>query len=843
MKPLPRTASSGVTLVELMIAVAIVSIAILGAVRGFGAIAVSIQQSKMNTLASNLAQEKMQILKQVSYYRLLVTTATMYDSSYSPAIPYDTGYYPPETVFEGGVNFQRYTHVEMASEVDGNLQMSGMVPDTGMKSITVTVTWTQGGNKKMAQLRSIKSNPNTVMSNATIKGVIRKSGTTTAIPNANVAVAENMGWQDNSDTDGNYSVSIYPGNYSLIVTAHGYFPQYFFASVAANQAITQNFDLVEMASGTVQGTAWICDHPVISQVVASTVTAEGFSQEYVELYNPTTSYIPMAAGLNTSLVTLSYQGESDAFPRQIALSYATMDASMAPNSYFLIANTTTVTACGVTRDADAVYQTFNAGYPDIIKCPDAGMVAISRTADGLRYDTLGWDRFGGGKTAPLYETNGIDQNAGLTEGEQYVRRSSTTGVSAVYGRAYDSDNNNLDFIDNVTVYAPPKNSAVIEPCISGTPAVGAVVSVSDGLSFPVRAVKKGTGSNPPYAEFTVPEIATGTWTTLITSGSYTLEITTVILTTNGEVVGVPNALTTPLWPADGYHVSQLTQEATIGYISGRVLNAAGAAISPQIKVMSNDSQSTFASTANGMYTLPLGEGTYAVTANPGNANPLYISQQLENIPVSLGQITSGVDFVLSQGGQVRGWVTRDGVNPLPGVSIIALDPNGAARGQDISKNDGKFLIINLDTGSYTVQTVLDSGETSTPLTLSAEVTGGSSIFIGTFTITGAFGKIAGSLNFQSKPISTGVLILATPSTITSPPAINSALGTGMNLYSTNSYENGTYSLDVRGSTMTTYNVYAYYPRLVGQTPVISTGTASGITVVPGQTTPNINFSW
>src|SRR4029077_12949039 len=81
---------SGLTITELMIAVALFGIGILGSVAAFNAIHRGIQSSKTRTLASNIAQEKMQIVMQKPYYEVLVTTAPAFRVDFTPPIPYDS---------------------------------------------------------------------------------------------------------------------------------------------------------------------------------------------------------------------------------------------------------------------------------------------------------------------------------------------------------------------------------------------------------------------------------------------------------------------------------------------------------------------------------------------------------------------------------------------------------------------------------------------------------------------------------------------------------------------------------------------------------------------------------
>ncbi|MCX7716769.1 MAG: type II secretion system GspH family protein, partial [Endomicrobia bacterium] len=99
------TSSRGVTLVELVIAVVILSVTILIFVGSFTNISRSIIASKAKTLATNLAQEKIQLLRQLPYHKILVTSTPLYYTQVSPPIPYDNTYFPPERILEGGIYF------------------------------------------------------------------------------------------------------------------------------------------------------------------------------------------------------------------------------------------------------------------------------------------------------------------------------------------------------------------------------------------------------------------------------------------------------------------------------------------------------------------------------------------------------------------------------------------------------------------------------------------------------------------------------------------------------------------------------------------------------------------
>lgn len=156
-----------------------------------------------------------------------------------------------------------------------------------------------------------------------------------------------------------------------------------------------------------------------------------------------------------------------------------------------------------------------------------------------------------------------------------------------------------------------------------------------------------------------------------------------------------------------------------------------------------------------------------------------------------------------------------------------------------------FYISNLDTGTYTFKADLDSKESSNPLSLTGAVTSGCNLFVGTFTVVGMLGTISGKVTASGVPIATGVLLMATTTTIASdPPVISSATLAGCSYYASSSLEDGTYSFDVRGSTSTNYNIYAWYPaKSTGGAITYSRQSILNVQVLPGLTTSDENLSW
>ena len=88
----------GATLTELMIAMAVITIGVMGSMGAFKYINMAMSQARLKTIASNMAQEKMEVLKNKSYFQLLVTTSAETSAGYSPDFVYDTGNYPPEVI-------------------------------------------------------------------------------------------------------------------------------------------------------------------------------------------------------------------------------------------------------------------------------------------------------------------------------------------------------------------------------------------------------------------------------------------------------------------------------------------------------------------------------------------------------------------------------------------------------------------------------------------------------------------------------------------------------------------------------------------------------------------------
>lgn len=831
--PFPRR--SGITLVEMMISVAIVSIALLGMIGSFKYLNIGIQTAKQKSLANNIAQEKMAYLKNKSYYRVLISTATATDSNFSPALVYDTAPNGIESITVGGITFERRVYIRKVSEnTSGDLTYySWNAPDTGLKEIAVYVVWRERGDWKKLELKNLVENPDRTNLSAAFSGRVYDASSLANIEGAVVRAQENPSRYAETDASGNYSFIIEPGSYTLLAAKDGYFPKTraLTGVVSAETKENQDFALTQMSSGTITGAAYIRDHLVISQVVGSSGTVEA-EAEWVEVFNPTTWTWTMSTGLGTGaneIISLRYKRTG---VTEVPLDLDYRSVKIAPNSYFLFANTGTVAAMGIVMTADAVYDIDSnfANLDDVINTGNpsyAGYIVLINAATGLELDKVGWNATNNGANgyAESYEGAPIDQAIGFQEGEEYTRRTASGGVTAGQGRCYDTQNNENDFVDTNPVANPPHNSSDSEACVSGTPAAGALVFTDDSLSSPVTANSTGT--------FNLTNVATGTWTVYLSSGS--------VFTSSGTFSGASNGFVN----TTGNII--LTSTTLYGYVTGLVTGVTGAALSG-IKMYSAGAPQV-ATGSDGRYTLPAIAGVTTVIANYQNQSPSYLEFSSMNVTVALGAVTSNIDFTLSYGGKIRGKITTNGTDALPNVPVIAVK-NGVEQGNGISGSDGYFTIsgAGISTGTYQVAPQLDSGESCSPSSSTVVLTAGAVVFSDTYTVTGAFGYITGKVatGSESGPaITTGVLIYATTATITStPPDINQALRSGTAVYYAGSSNAlGAYSIPVRGGY--TYNLYAWYTTWSGSAPTTTRKEyigASAFTVNPSATVTK-NFHW
>jgi hypothetical protein len=864
---------SGATLAELMVAVAIFSIAILGFINAFRYITQALRVTRARTLASNLAQERVEVLKNYSYYALLITTAPSVDNSISPAVTYDSVNYSAETITIGGIVFTRYSFVALA-QVDNNVisTVTYTYPDTGLKEIQVHVLWSENGVRKKMSLSNLLENPNVNALDSTITGTVNKA-TGGGLASAIVKTAENADWNATTDTSGNYSFRVYHGSYTIVASSAGYFSatSSLINVSTASTTTAPTLTLTAIASGTVQGYAWMNTGLVISQVVTSTQQADNnnFVAQYIELFNPTTYTITIGGA--TPAIKVNFQApaadsDSDTCADAtygIKLTY--VNTFVPAGKYYLVADTSTFVVNGAKRYADAYYadtaDTYCSAAPDnniwklvgspplkkmIMPPGDGGSVWLTNAA-GTVIDAVGWSH--GGNLPVRYEGTYIsDTGSGLADGNQIVRISSpaaslaNAGMSS-YGRAYDSDKNNLDF-----VYPPVISGIVANPrysqdtttmtVISGKPAIGAYVSSSDSYSGSTIAYRTSIASgtnNLPVAFYSLGGVSTGSWTLDISSSGYTVQIPTVTYAQN-TITWMPTATSTPSWNLANNYGVNLTSSSYGGFLTGTVTDIFGNNISGITMTAGGTTKTTG---TNGKYFASVSSGPITAVFNPANANPNYITATYE-LTITQGQALTQ-DVTLSPGGTLYGYVTS-GTTPQPNIPVTA-NVGGSQYAGATSNTSGYFYMRNITTGTYTVFPVIDVGQDSSPNSVSVTLNAGQTVFVGSFTVVGALSTLTGSVTYSGSALTSGALVVASTGSLASTPisVVASSASAQTVRYMVSTQADGTYTLPLRGAN--TYYVSIYVPVVNSSAGTVSTTTKTYTNVfVPVNSTKTQNLA-
>ena len=430
-RPSPRR-RRGVTLTELMVAMAVLTIGVIAGMGSFKYINRAITQSRLKTLAVNLAQEKMEVLKNKSYFQLLVTTASANSVGYSPNFTYDTDSYPPQTITLWG--FPALTRVVNIDYVTLSGSVVTVLPysadDPGMKRVSVYVMWEDAGTPKKVQIDSYYENPSIAVMSAGFRGNVTKA-TGGALANALVEVMGASRWRTYSDAAGAYTFQVVPGTYSLVCSSQGYFTETSASlSVSAGVYTTKDFVITKIATGAVSGLAYLRDHPVIYMVVASSAMVNGDEVEFVSLYNPTTAQINMLTNPAVSTsnnLKLAYWGEAGASEDVPEIWLEHRSTYIASGYHYMIASTGTFTYKGTAITADAVYTAANSPDCDTvgaqlscIRRDKAGAIRIT-DVNGTVLDTLGWSHTAAARAAPYWEGTSYGLAAGLVEGAQFFR--------------------------------------------------------------------------------------------------------------------------------------------------------------------------------------------------------------------------------------------------------------------------------------------------------------------------------------------------------------------------------------------------------------------------------------
>lgn len=844
------TGLAGVTLIELLVMSVIASLVTLTVIQGFSGISRGMMATRLKSLATQLANEKMQSLKSTSYYRLRVSSAAFTPSQLngiSPSVWSDPTNYPPSTSVINGNVFTTYVLVDRVKKnASETLELkSWNSPDTGLKRITLDVVWQENGDWKRIQLTNLLENPDRGESEGDFVGRVIDFASTFPLEGVTVDIAENPSLNSRTNDSGDYRVGARQGTYTLRASKNGYFSQTSGNKVITSTTtqVTVDFSLRAMDTGTLTGSVWQNDHLVISRYCG--LTPDG--QEYVEIFNPTTWTWTVDGQIGLSFQRRLAQ---DPFPLPIALDYAPGGSVILPGGFYLFGSHAVLDNWDGTimQTADAAWNPlvggapcnpasvvnddcfshFNAATGDYNILPingvdgaseGAGTLTLFSIPTGMVLDRVGWQGAGWQNPASS-ETLPVPSQFGLQSNEIYFRKSDVGGVfSTTVGPAYDSGNNAVDWgVTNTAPHTPPRSTLSPSlPVYSGIPSNGALIFSDDGLSLMVQTTLVGS---PPEARFTLPAVATGTWTVSASSGNFFRSFSTSV--SAGVTVSTSIVMNT---------------STLYGFASGRVIDAIGLGGIPGISI----SPGAGVTNAQGFFNVPLFPGPQFLTANKDNTNTSYTES---SIPLTIvrGQTSSDNILYLSGGAKIQGFITIDGVTPLPNVPIEVKNVvTNLVVDNAISDSNGMFS-SSIPVGTYAVRPTVEYGESISPNTPTVNATiGGSTVFAATYTVTSAYGELSGVVTHQGKPISTGVLVLASVGAVpASPPDINSTFrGGGTLYYSGMSRSDGTYSFKIQNGT---YTVSGWYTTFNGNTPIVTRKDQSNVVITPRGMTL-LNLSW
>ena len=154
--------------------------------------------------------------------------------------------------------------------------------------------------------------------------------------------------------------------------------------------------------------------------------------------------------------------------------------------------------------------------------------------------------------------------------------------------------------------------------------------------------------------------------------------------------------------------------------SGIVYAATGVPIANAVVVASGPAGSGYATTSSsGQYTIDKGmpTGTYTVSVIKEG----YLDAQVENVQVTVGSETTGINLYLNVSGGISGKVT-DAVSglPLSNIVVYAFAASGSFGWYGSTDSNGNYNIFtNLATGTYNVSALMPEGYSTKSATTTA----------------------------------------------------------------------------------------------------------------------------
>jgi len=787
----------------------VVSLSLISVLGNFGKVVTS---SRELTLATHLAQEKVESIRSLSFYQIMVTSSTSLDDNFSPPVQYDNSYYPPETIRFGGLLMTRKIFIEKTDTPTGVIENVGYPhPDTGLKRINVHITWQRkDGSWKKITVANLAANPSREALDNRVYGYVTNSVTGLPVAGALVQARRNPGWGSYTDSNGYYSFQATDNTMIIIANRYGY-DEKTTAQFNINYGDNlKSFQMDPIVSRTVTGHVITYSGVLISQVNNKWHATSDV--EFIELTNGS----PIAVDLTGYTLT-----HVDKWDVQTVIPLTWINSSIPSNGYFLCLGSQfgTDTAAPDGKAADAYFTS-------LMNHAQQGGLILKNSA-GTVIDQVAWGNNSNAPPSAAKEGTGVNLGVGspgMGQGNTLVRKAISTstasdmtppsGVHVNAGNAWDTQDNNSDFV--LISAANPRNTSNIKVPQGGTGLAGAIVSADDGISASTSAASTGYFSL---------SMALGTW--MMSAASTTVEGQRNMTVT----LGGPNST-----------LIIATSPATVGFIVGTVRQY-GTTPFPGVLVRADPGGQQAFSDGSGIYTLALpANEEYFITGNPDFYDPDWNTSVTPNaIAVQAGMIVDTIDLNIWKNAYVSGRITTNGVDGLPGIAVVASGQfsNGNTAMTD---GNGNYNIsgLRLVGNPYTIYPVLVEGQTSSPANYNnLDLTQGNNLTGQNFQLTGAFVTITGTATFNGHPITSGVNVIAStiPINANDPPDITFAVRNGnLKYYQAITGNSGAYSLSVMGGA--TYNLVAWYT-----TTSTTTAKTLSVTVLSNAGNSSGHFSW
>lgn len=799
---LPLFDHRGVTLAELMVSIAVLSVVGIATSFAYNEVMRSLVLSVAQGVAVRLAQDELETLGGLPYVNLMVTTQS--DLNIPPGV--DLTYYPLVSINMAGKSFTRSVIVSRAYKNSSGqiILLSPSAADTGLKQVEVIVNYMEGNTPRQETLNLLVSNPGLVPLNSTIYGVVSDTAGA-AVPTANVFVTENPNWTTIASSTGYYQIPIDTQPYTITATKSGYWDD-ISSTITCLSSCQQNFQLQAHLTGSVGGLVTARPpSPRISGVYAGN---GGDNNDYLELYNPTTAPFLITNGF-TAKIQIQWIPQSDVIS-PVTFSWGDSNPHSIPaQGYYLIA-TSSPTVNNVSPDA--VFASPTSPFSSLA----AGGVAIQDNF-GVAMDSVGWTS-GSGNPGP---SNGVETAGVLVsiatwgQGGFLERFSTSSGSVSGIGHCFDSNDNatNIAALPSVLGSGYPHDSqAIPEPAEYGIPASSAAMLATDGYSAGTFASTTGY--------YLLNSVTTGTWAV---AGYWTAfsTITVSSIVVNSGAYTPLDLLLEPTAVAESGVAGQVLRSDTFAPLAG-------------IKV-SVGIQNTLTNAA-GDYVLSLSTGYYSIRVNDGFSNINYNTVASTVTDISTG-IISGINFNLLPSGLVSGQVTTDGTDPYPGISVQALS-GGLQVATAVTDSFGNYTIYGVPATADQISPILNPSQASTPASINVTVAQGQTSSGNNFIITSNLAQLSGTVTQGGTPITTGVLIVASTTSWPSLPIVNNAFRAGSTpIYDAVSDTVGNYNLSIVGNS--SYTINAYYTSLNGS----GTSTSQKSDLIYVSTSGQVNFAW